>query len=37
MTLNFIDFYHYIDVVIATAVGIVIGTAIGFAIAKGKV
>lgn len=36
MTLNFIGFYHYLDMVVATGVGIIIGTAIGFAWAYGK-
>lgn len=36
MTLNFIGFYHYIDIVVATAIGIVVGLPIGYALAFGK-
>lgn len=36
MTLNFIGFYHYIDMVCATGVGIIVGMITGYALACGK-
>lgn len=35
MTLNFIGFYHYLDMVFATGLGIIIGLAIGYSVARG--
>jgi len=35
MTLNFTEFYHYLDIVFATGLGIIIGLAIGYTVARG--